>query len=164
MPADGLGADHARDKRRLLAAFRDGDPCWRCGQPMRLWQGIDRGHIVSRALGGAQGPAALEHSSCNRSAGSRLGNALRKQAGRPANRGRRHRAPQACVICGATYLPSRAAQVTCGRACGWTLRKRNAGTRTNGTAATMRQQVTDTPAGRQTLSVTTVPPTASRQW
>lgn len=92
MTDPGLGADHAADKRRLLAALRDGDPCWRCGQPMYLWQNLDRGHIISRALGGAGGPAALEHASCNRSAGARLGNVLRQQSGRPADRARRHRA------------------------------------------------------------------------
>jgi hypothetical protein len=127
---DGLGAGHAADKRRLLAAFRDGDPCWRCGRPMHLWQGLDRGHIVSRALGGTDGPAALEHATCNRSAGAALGNRLRDAPGRPVPRatrpGRQRYPARWCEICGARYQPGRADQRTCGRACGWALRRRNA--------------------------------------
>jgi hypothetical protein len=161
MTTDGLGAGHAADKRRLLALFRDGDPCWRCGQPMHLWQGLHRGHIISRALGGVNGPAALEHGKCNTSAGAALGNRLRTVPGRPVPRSapRRHRWPQRCCeICGAPYSPTRGDQRTCSRAHGWELRKRNA-------AAGRRPQ----PSPQRPAAMVTVPAPApawraSRDW
>lgn len=73
----GLGAPHQADIRRLRATLQDGEPCWRCGQPMYHWQALDRDHLTARALGGANGPAVLAHASCNRSAGARLGNRMR---------------------------------------------------------------------------------------
>jgi len=73
----GLGHKHVTDRRRLLAQHRDGDLCWRCGQPMYKWQALERDHIVDRARGGADGPAVLAHAHCNRSAGARLGNQMR---------------------------------------------------------------------------------------
>ena len=75
----GLGSAHQADKRRLLAAHRDGDLCLRCLRPMYRWQSLDRDHVVDRALGGGDGPALLSHASCNRSAGARAGNLARKQ-------------------------------------------------------------------------------------
>ena len=68
----GLGAAHQADLKRLKAAHRDGDPCWRCGQPMYKSQKLERDHIVDRSAGGANGPAVLAHASCNRRAGQRL--------------------------------------------------------------------------------------------
>jgi 5-methylcytosine-specific restriction endonuclease McrA len=72
-----LGRDHAPDRRRLMAAHRDGDLCWRCGQPMYKWQALERDHITPRTLGGTDGPAVLAHAHCNRSAGAILGNQMR---------------------------------------------------------------------------------------
>jgi 5-methylcytosine-specific restriction endonuclease McrA len=72
-----LGAAHQKDRHRLLAALRDGDPCPRCGQPMYRWQLLDRDHVIDRALGGGDGPAVLSHQHCNRSAGARMGNKMR---------------------------------------------------------------------------------------
>lgn len=128
----GLGAAHQKDRKRLLAIHRDGDPCWRCGQPMYKSQGLDRDHIVDRALGGAEGPAVLAHRSCNRSAGAKLGNRLQPQltmapgrdtictaCGKPYSR-----APRRCEICGAHYHPNHGAQRSCSRACGAELRRR----------------------------------------
>jgi hypothetical protein len=73
----GLGTAHRADKRRLLAALRDGDLCPRCRKPMYRWQSLDRDHVVDRARGGTHGPAVLSHAHCNRSAGARAGNLAR---------------------------------------------------------------------------------------
>jgi 5-methylcytosine-specific restriction endonuclease McrA len=78
----GIGWAHQADKRRLIALHKDGDLCWRCGQPMYKWQALDRDHILDRAHGGAEGPAVLAHAACNRSAGASAGN-------RERSRGRR---------------------------------------------------------------------------
>ena len=130
----GLGADHQADKRRLLALHRDGDPCWRCGQPMYKSQALDRDHVVDRALGGTMGPAVLAHASCNRSAGAKLGNQLRPYTVKaPAGRdtmcgtcGKVYsRAPRTCEICGAHYHPTQGEQRSCSRKCGVEIIRRN---------------------------------------
>lgn len=129
----GLGNPHVRDKKRLKALLRDGDLCWRCGQPMYKWQDLDRDHIIDRARGGTNGPAVLAHASCNRSAGARLGNRMRPQnmitpagrdticraCGKPYTR-----APRTCEICGQHYHPNHKAQRSCSRTCGVELRRR----------------------------------------
>lgn len=128
----GLGTAHQNDRKRLLALHREGDPCWRCGKPMYKSQGLDRDHIIDRALGGAQGPAVLAHRSCNRSAGAKLGNRLQPRiimaggrdticttCGKPYSR-----APRFCEICGAHYHPNHGEQRSCSRACGTELRRR----------------------------------------
>ncbi len=129
----GLGSFHVADKKRLMALHRDGDPCWRCGQPMYKWQQLDRDHVIDRALGGVQGPAVLAHASCNRSAGARLGNQLQppprfttgrdticSTCGRPYSR-----APRQCEICGQHYHPNHDRQRSCSRACGLEVKRRN---------------------------------------
>lgn len=129
----GLGGYHQADKKRLLALHRDGDLCWRCGQPMYKWQKLDRDHVIDRSLGGASGPAVLAHASCNRRAGARLGNRLQSRTaasagsnvicrtcGRPY-----HYSARVCEICGAHYHPSRRDQRSCGRTCGVELQRRN---------------------------------------
>jgi len=66
-------------RKALLARFRDGQPCPRCGQPMRASQDLDVGHVVARAIGGTLSDGArLEHARCNRQAGGRLLGRLRK--------------------------------------------------------------------------------------
>jgi hypothetical protein len=129
----GLGSPHVADKKRLLAMHRDGDPCWRCGQPMYKSQALDRDHVIDRALGGTQGPAVLAHASCNRSAGAKLGNQLRPHtikatAGRDTICGAcgkpYSRAPRRCEICSAHYHPNHGRQRTCGRTCGVALRRK----------------------------------------
>lgn len=130
----GLGGDHQADKKRLAALHRDGDPCWRCGQPMYKWQALDRDHIVDRALGGTTGPAVLAHASCNRAAGARLGNQLRPLNTPRAGAGRdvfcpvcgkkNGRKSRACEICGDHYHPGYSEQRTCSRACGVVMRRR----------------------------------------
>lgn len=127
----GLGGDHVADKKRLLALHHDGDPCWRCGQPMYKWQALDRDHVVDRALGGTMGPAVLAHASCNRGAGAKLGNQLQPRtmaAGRDticAACGKPyHYAAKRCEICGVHFHPSGKTVRTCSRAHGVELRRR----------------------------------------
>ncbi len=131
----GLGAHHVADKRRLLAALKDGEPCWRCGQPMYRSQALERDHVIDRALGGTNGPAVLSHAACNRSAGARLGNQMRQFKPASADSDIRcktcgrtyHYTARACEMCGAHYHPSYGEQRTCGRACGVELRRRTYG-------------------------------------
>jgi 5-methylcytosine-specific restriction endonuclease McrA len=73
----GLGGAHRADRKRKLAAFRDGQPCPRCGRPMWSTQDLDLDHVVSRVFGGAGGPTALSHRSCNRRAGAALSTPVR---------------------------------------------------------------------------------------
>lgn len=74
MGSRGLGRRH-RAARSLLAP-PDGAPCPFCGQPMLPGQALDADHPTPRVLGGGL-EVRWAHSSCNRSAGARLGNALR---------------------------------------------------------------------------------------
>jgi hypothetical protein len=87
----GLGYTHQQDKRRLLAELVDGTPCplpeWCGGEPMVhpkrcpngpcFWCTLERDHTVPRALGGVDSAGRLSHASCNRRAGSQLGNQRR---------------------------------------------------------------------------------------
>ena len=73
----GLGYTHQKDKRRLKREMRPGQPCPRCGLPMWPHQALDRGHTISRALGGTDSEGRLEHASCNRSAGAALATPMR---------------------------------------------------------------------------------------
>jgi hypothetical protein len=87
----GLGADHRATKAALLRhLLRVGTlPCRRCGGAMvhpDLCCGghcaacaLDAGHGVARALGGDGSDSALEHRPCNRGAGARLGNRMRRR-------------------------------------------------------------------------------------
>ena len=60
----GYGAAHRAMRRRLLARWRPGDPCARCGWPMYGPASmIDLGHTDDRA-----GWTGLEHARCNRGA------------------------------------------------------------------------------------------------
>jgi hypothetical protein len=131
----GLGSDHVADKNRLLALHRDGDPCWRCGQPMYKSQALDRDHVIDRALGGKDGPAVLAHASCNRAAGARASNQRRQFTLLAATTaganvtcrvcGKHYtRAARACEMCGVHYHPSYGQQRTCSRSCGVELKRR----------------------------------------
>src|SRR6266487_7141255 len=81
--ARGYGTPHRKLRDRLLAAWQPGDPCARCGQPMlyrwtldqhgRKVSAIDLGHTADRA-----GYVGLEHRACNRGAGARVTNRLRR--------------------------------------------------------------------------------------
>jgi hypothetical protein len=108
----GLGAEHQALRKHKLAVLVDGTPCRRCGHPMYhptrcrycnrrgcFFCTLDLGHPddAPRVLtqGGADhtrpsvGGRELEHRHCNRSAGTRLGNALRTRASRTQGRTRR---------------------------------------------------------------------------
>ena len=64
--ARGLGWEHQKQRERLLAAHRDGTPCWWCGEPMYRSQPLDADHEEARAHGGTRASRLL-HSRCNRS-------------------------------------------------------------------------------------------------
>ena len=88
----GLGHAHQAERRRQLAALRDGDPCarcelrgvyhpmyaalvtWRNGRPVSAYLDLD--DFPGRAYGGPQ-VKRLSYRRCNRQAGSRLGNRMR---------------------------------------------------------------------------------------
>jgi hypothetical protein len=74
----GYGWPHRKLREALLARWRPGDPCARCGQPMLYrWiigpdgkqvSAIDLGHTEDRT-----GYTGLEHRACNRTEGARRG-------------------------------------------------------------------------------------------
>lgn len=78
--ARGLGYAHQQERKRLLP-LAYGKPCPICGQTMLRDQYLDLDHAVPRVFGG-QGPRRITHRSCNRSAGTRLGNQLRGYSSR----------------------------------------------------------------------------------
>jgi hypothetical protein len=73
----GLGYDHQLDRKRRLAALRDGDPCPRCGGPMFRGQYLDLDDFPGRIFGGPQ-VKLLAHRYCNRRAGSRQREAAKR--------------------------------------------------------------------------------------
>jgi hypothetical protein len=82
------GSEHQRARRAALAAFKDGDMCWRCRRPMRSWQALDLDHVRAVAHGGSDGPKRLAHARCNRAAGAVIGN---RSARRRVKRRAQHR-------------------------------------------------------------------------
>ena len=84
--ARGYGSEHQRLRRQLLARWRPGDPCARCGQPMlyrwlvqpdgRRVSAIDLGHTDDR-----RGYTGLEHRACNRRDGQRKTTAVLRMRG-----------------------------------------------------------------------------------
>jgi hypothetical protein len=82
----GYGTQHQRLRRQLLARWRPGDPCARCGQPMlhrwlvqpggRRVSAIDLGHTDDRT-----GYTGLEHRACNRRDGQRKTTAVLRTRG-----------------------------------------------------------------------------------
>jgi len=57
--------------------------CRRCGQPIAPGQSWDAGHVDDLGLGGnPAGRVEPEHTTCNRQAGGRLGNQLRRRGRR----------------------------------------------------------------------------------
>jgi hypothetical protein len=82
----GYGTQHQRMRRYLLARWRPGDPCARCGQPMlhrwlidasgRRVSAIDLGHTDDR-----RGYTGLEHRACNRRDGQRKTAAIARARG-----------------------------------------------------------------------------------
>ena len=86
----GYGWAHIQVRNALLARWRPGDPCARCGQPMlyrwilrpdgRRVSAIDLGHTTDRS-----GWVGLEHRRCNRGEGARRGNRMRGTSARWAS-------------------------------------------------------------------------------
>lgn len=60
----GYGSAHQKKRDELLAKWRPGDPCARCGKPMWDKHTIDLGHTDDRT-----GYRGLEHRTCNRGNG-----------------------------------------------------------------------------------------------
>lgn len=57
----GYGTAHQQLRAKLLAQWKPGDPCARCGKPMTDKTRIDLGH-----QDGKRGYRGLEHDTCNR--------------------------------------------------------------------------------------------------
>jgi hypothetical protein len=88
----GYGAAHIHALRRARAAWRPGDPCAHCGQPMWvMWVTdprnprrricvLDLGHNADRSA-----YVGLAHRACNRSEGASRGNRMRGAAERWAS-------------------------------------------------------------------------------
>ena len=76
--ARGYGWPHQRLKARLLATWRPGQPCVRCGRPMWDPATIDLGHTADRSA-----YTGLEHAACNRADGARRGNRQRSRRRQP---------------------------------------------------------------------------------
>lgn len=82
----GYGPQHQALRSRLLNAWRPGQPCARCGQPMnyrwtldsrgRQVSAIDLGHNDQRT-----GWTGLEHRACNRRDGQRKTTAILRARG-----------------------------------------------------------------------------------
>lgn len=78
----GLGWVHQKRRARLLPQAW-GKPCPKCGKPMLQGQQLDLDHDLPRVLGGKAGEGQMAHAYCNRSAGARLGAALRRARALP---------------------------------------------------------------------------------
>lgn len=60
----GLGYRHKQQVARLKRDHVDGTPCWWCGEPMYLSQGLAGDHSLPRAAGGTIADRLL-HAHCN---------------------------------------------------------------------------------------------------
>jgi hypothetical protein len=80
--ARGYGWAHVKTQRTAIAAWKPGDPCTRCGQPMwHRWMLDSRGRRVS-AIHLAHTPdrtgyEGLQHARCNLSEAGTRGNRMR---------------------------------------------------------------------------------------
>lgn len=103
----GYGQAHRLVREALLGVFIVGTPCPMCAQPMLADDPLDLDHSdPASRLRGDPGDR-LTHRACNRRTNWRGG---------PSQ--------AVCEICGGKYR-AHAGQRTCGRACGWELRRRN---------------------------------------
>lgn len=78
----GLGWPHQKRRARLLEEAY-GTDCLKCSQLMLRGQQLDLDHDLPRVLGGKAGEGRMAHAYCNRSAGARLGAALRRARALP---------------------------------------------------------------------------------
>lgn len=74
--ARGYGSSHQR-LRKLLLPNAHGQPCTRCGKPLKPGQPLDLDHTDDRS-----GYRGLAHRSCNRRAGAIKRNQARQGTGR----------------------------------------------------------------------------------
>lgn len=104
-----MGGLHQQVRKALLDAFIPGMLCGFCDLPMLDGQPLDLDHSNPALKGPGVPGDRLTHTACNRRTNVRdIGTAQRS-----------------CEICGAHYK-GKHRQRTCGRACGWELRRRNA--------------------------------------
>ncbi|BBZ09873.1 MULTISPECIES: hypothetical protein [Mycobacterium] len=82
----GLGHRHKQQVAHLKRQHIDGTPCWWCGEPMYLSQGLAGDHSVPRATGGKLADRLL-HGPCNSERGDGSRDHLRPAlTGKRANR------------------------------------------------------------------------------
>jgi hypothetical protein len=93
----GYGSEHQKRRREARKAWRDGDPCARCSQPMLHGTPVDLDHTDDRT-----GYLGLSHASCNRSRTGHL-----ERAARPA----------ICDHCGLPYTARAPKQRFCSVPC-----------------------------------------------
>jgi len=84
--ARGYGSSHQALRARLLAAWKPGQPCARCGQPMwHRWKLDQYGRRVTALHLGhtddRRGYTGLEHRACNRRDGQRKTTAVLRMRG-----------------------------------------------------------------------------------
>lgn len=142
------GAEHRRLRKQLRDAWQDGDPCARCGGPMRHDDAIDLDHTDD-----GTGYLGLSHASCNRSQSGRLhrvkreavcdgcgipfvtGSQYQRFCSRPCYRAARPSRPEpvlemvlltACKVCNKTFDPTYRHQVLCSADCRVTYKRRAA--------------------------------------
>ncbi|PQM45676.1 hypothetical protein C1Y40_04120 [Mycobacterium talmoniae] len=60
----GLGYRHKQQVAALKRQHIEGTPCWWCGEPMYLAQGLAGDHSIPRAVGGTVADRLL-HGPCN---------------------------------------------------------------------------------------------------
>lgn len=84
----GYGHGHQAERERRLLAYRPGDPCAHCGQPMNWWP-VDTARRfldLPHAPGKTGYLPGLAHRSCNRRDGQRMTTAiLNARQGRTAS-------------------------------------------------------------------------------
>lgn len=66
--ARGLGWRHQQRVAALKRNHLDGTPCWWCGEPLYLSQGLSGDHSIPRSAGGSLADRLL-HSWCNSARG-----------------------------------------------------------------------------------------------
>ena len=94
----GYGVEHQRARAAARAAWRDGDPCARCGGPMRFGDDVDLDHNDDRS-----GYLGLSHAAYNRAHTSTP--RVREQHSK------------VCDCCGCTYMARYLTQRFCSNAC-----------------------------------------------
>jgi hypothetical protein len=109
--ASKYGTPHQKLRAQLVARWRPGDPCARCGKPMMTLYRVSAAtgrRVAAVQLGhrdGGTGWTGLEHSECNMSAGGIVGTSRQGKKSRQ----------RSCPICHVGYKASRTDQIACCR-------------------------------------------------